>query len=334
MVARLRNFLRFVHVRFCFHLRSARELHVLCGYLNLRSVGSACQWIAIRHRVRAELLDQDRQFSEQPLSVALSAPGPILHVLLPRHSQYGGMVRLIIFLEGLRRMEAGPILQTCDWAGQLRRRIWDVGGRSLHRHKCISTTLLPSRTGVRLQPTPAAASSGLLYYPDSSRPLRRPESSSVRTGSLPGCQFYGNGRLRDLVRSVALAITHRPSQPWPCLSCNLLCRVEQLDVTGNAQPRCAILPILEVATNTRHCSIGRDNSVEHYSARRSPPAADWWIRSHGKGKEAGAGALCRLDADCNPMGICEQEIDFPWALIPNSDDSGEDATPFLLRFLL
>ena len=79
-------------------------------------------------------LHQDRQFSEQPLSVALSAPESIPHVLLPRHSQHGGTVRLTIFLYGLRRKDAGPILQHGDSSGKFRRRIWGIGGRSLHRH--------------------------------------------------------------------------------------------------------------------------------------------------------------------------------------------------------
>ena len=58
---------------------------MLCWYFNVGSVGGACQWVAIRHRVRSELLHKDGQFSEQPLSVALSAPESIPHVLLPRH---------------------------------------------------------------------------------------------------------------------------------------------------------------------------------------------------------------------------------------------------------
>ena len=47
-----------------------------------------------------------------------------------------------------------------------------------------------------------------------------------------------------------------------------------------------------------------------------------------------ADTSCRLDADRNSMGICEQEVDFPWALIPNSDTLGEYVIPFLPRFLL
>ena len=47
-----------------------------------------------------------------------------------------------------------------------------------------------------------------------------------------------------------------------------------------------------------------------------------------------ADALCCLGADCVLVGVNEQEIDSPWASIPNSDEPTEDATPFLPRFLL
>ena len=151
-----------------------------------------CQWRAIRHRVRSELLHQDRQFSEQNLSVALSAPESVLHVLLSRHSQHGDMVRPTLLLYGLRRMDAGPILRTGDWSGKLRRRMWDIGGRSLHRHRGLSSTLPPSRTGVRWQPTPAAAATDQLHCPDSSRLVRRP-NSAVGQGSPSPIVYLGPG---------------------------------------------------------------------------------------------------------------------------------------------
>ena len=46
-------------------------------------------------------------------------------------------------------------------------------------------------------------------------------------------------------------------------------------MTGNTQLGCAILPILEAATSSRYCNIGRDDSGERFSARRSPPAHTW-----------------------------------------------------------
>ena len=102
-------------------------------------------------------------------------------------SQHGGMVRLTIFLCGLRRKEAGPILQTGDWSRKLRRRIWDIGGRSLHRHRGLSTTLPPSRTGVRLQPTPAAAATDQLYV------LTRPTGARCELGLLPVVNIMETG---------------------------------------------------------------------------------------------------------------------------------------------
>ena len=34
------------------------------------------------------------------------------------------------------------------------------------------------------------------------------------------------------------------------------------------------------------------------------------------------------------MDICEQEIGFPWVLVPNNDELDADAAPFQPRFLL
>ena len=50
--------------------------------------------------VRSGLFHQDRQFSLQLFSVAMSAPEAIPQVLLPRHSQHAGVVQLAIFLSG------------------------------------------------------------------------------------------------------------------------------------------------------------------------------------------------------------------------------------------
>ena len=93
--------------------------------------------------------------------------------------------------------ERAQFFNTGNRSGKLRRRIWDIGGRTLHRHRSLSTTLLPARTGVCMQPTPRRSSRGL---------VRRAESSSVRAGSPRRCRYYGKGCLRDLVRSVELAV--------------------------------------------------------------------------------------------------------------------------------
>ena len=77
------------------------------------------------------------------------------------------------------------------WFGKHRRRIWDIVGRSLHRYRGPPTTPPPARIGVHLQPNPFAAATDQLYC------------SSVRAGSR---QYFGNGRVRDLVRSVALTV--------------------------------------------------------------------------------------------------------------------------------
>ena len=97
----------------------------------------------------------------------------------------------------LRRLGAGPILQTSDWSGKLWPRIWDVGRRSLHRHRPpqqprISYTILTQ-----------------------SRLVRRLDSSSMRAGSPPSCQYDGNGRVRDLV-------TCHPPHPGGCHQLKIL----------------------------------------------------------------------------------------------------------------
>ena len=126
----------------------------------------ACQWVAIRHRVRSELLHVDRQFGEQSLSMALSAPGSVLHVLLPRHSPDGGMVRLTIFLYAQNGSRP------------------DSSNRLLVRKALV--------TNMGYWRTIAASTQGL--------------STTVIACTL-GCQYCGgNGRLRDLLRSVALVV--------------------------------------------------------------------------------------------------------------------------------
>ena len=66
--------------------------------------------------------------ASKPFLWPLSAPNSILYVVLPRHSRHDGLVRLTIFLYGLRRLDASLILQTGDWSGKLWRRMWDIGG--------------------------------------------------------------------------------------------------------------------------------------------------------------------------------------------------------------
>ena len=190
MVARARTFLGFfVNIRFCFHLPSARELDVLCWYFNLRSVGGACQWVAIRYRVRSEqTLQRATPFCSIP------------RVLLPGHSQHGGMVRLTIFLHVLRRIYAGPILQTGDWSGKVPTNLgyWRTIAASTQESFDNATSFA---NWCSLAGNPAAAATDQLHHPDSSRLVRRPDSS-VQAGSPPSCQYDGN----DLVTSVALAV--------------------------------------------------------------------------------------------------------------------------------
>ena len=109
---------------------------------------------------------------------------------------------------------------------------------------------------------------------------------------------------RSLVQE--LIFTHRPCRPRLRLSGNFLC-----------------------------VCLGPCQAVCLKAASCSRPRADWWSGSRGKRKRSWtADAPCRLDADCVLVGDSEQEIDSPWALIPDSDEPTEDAKPFLPRFLL
>ena len=74
----------------------------------------------------------------------------------------------------------------------------------MHRHRGLSRTLPPARVGDCLQPTPAAAATNQLRYPDSSRLVCREDSSSLRSGS----------PRENLVRSVvARVVSGKPFVP-------------------------------------------------------------------------------------------------------------------------
>ena len=85
----------------------------------------------------------------------------------PQHLQDGGMGQLNISFHGLGRAEASLVLQKGCWRGKLRRRVRNLGGRTLHRHRCLSRTLPPARVSVCLQPSPAAAATNQFHFPDS-----------------------------------------------------------------------------------------------------------------------------------------------------------------------
>ena len=76
-----------------------------------------------------------------------------------------------------------------NWTRKLGRRVRDLGGRLMHRHGSLPTTLSRARAGVRLQPAPAAAPQSQPYCLVSSRlALRGP----MRTGSLPSHEGQGD----------------------------------------------------------------------------------------------------------------------------------------------
>ena len=67
-----------------------------------------------------------------------------------------------ILLHRLNRAEASPVLPSCRWRGKLRQRIWNFGGRTMYRHRCLPTALPPARAGVCLQRSTANAATDQL----------------------------------------------------------------------------------------------------------------------------------------------------------------------------
>ena len=75
--------------------------------------------------------------SGEPFFLALSTPSSSLLAPQRQHFQYGGMGRLCILRHGLGRAAASLVLQRGCLRGSaqnLRRRVWNSGGRTMHRH--------------------------------------------------------------------------------------------------------------------------------------------------------------------------------------------------------
>ena len=81
VVARVRIILGFLCTSYFLLNFPVRESFTcFVGFFNVVSEGGACRWDAIRHRVRSEVKLQDREFTMQLLSVALSASKSIPYV--------------------------------------------------------------------------------------------------------------------------------------------------------------------------------------------------------------------------------------------------------------
>ena len=92
---------------------------------------------------------------------------------------------------GRSTQDTAPVLQGSDRDGRLGGRIWDRGGRPMHRHWNLQA---PSRAriGVRLQPAPAAAPPDQPYHSDSSL-VCRSRSGPLRAGTPPSHHDRGVG---------------------------------------------------------------------------------------------------------------------------------------------
>ena len=186
-----------VYLRFHFHLHSAREQHVLWWYFNLRSV---C--VVPASGLRSDIVCAQGCFVRTDSSARKSflwrsvLQVPVCLSLPPQHSQLAEWTESTSRSLTGTECEASPVLQRGCWFGKLWRRTCDFGGRSMHRHTCFPTTLPPLRIGVRLQPTPAGAAADQLFYPDSSRLVRRTRNSALRNWSPSSCPDNGGGGAR------------------------------------------------------------------------------------------------------------------------------------------
>ena len=122
------------------------------------------------------------------------------------------------------RVEASSILQRCcrrkDPATSLG--IW----RTISASTQVSFKNATSCTSwCSRQPTPAAAATNQLRYPDSSQLVRREDSSSMKSGPLPSCRDNGGGCARDLMRLVARFCSSEPfvSRQQVVLVLELIC---------------------------------------------------------------------------------------------------------------
>ena len=71
-----------------------------------------------------------------------------------------------------------------------------------------------------------------------------------------------------------IIFAHCPYFPQPCLRGNLLCRADWLCLRRIAGCECAILPIQEIATNSKCSVCDQANSGERTTARRSLAAPE------------------------------------------------------------
>ena len=143
--------------------------------------------------------------------------------------RYGGLGRLDISFRDLDRSEASPVLQRDCWSGKLWRQIWDLGGRSMHRHRVFQRRYFFHEFGYRLQPTPAAAAADQLRCANSSRLVAVRAAARCETGFLPAPRTMG--RVRVCSGKVAPLGSSKPfvSRQQVVLVLPLICESDALE---------------------------------------------------------------------------------------------------------
>ena len=133
----------------------------------------------IRQRVRPQWLWQRGQNPH----ATHCAQGRVQSLVVLAPSQHGATPQLFTPHGGRSTQDSAQVLQSSDRVGKLGGRIWDLGGRPMHRHRSLRAPLSRARVGVRLQPAPAAAPPDQPYYPDSSRLVCRSRSGPMLVGT-------------------------------------------------------------------------------------------------------------------------------------------------------
>ena len=155
-----------------------------------------------------------RAFRMQNFPESPSAQESIPSDRPPTASQHGAMFQLAIILDGLCRLDAGPILQSGDWPGKLRRRIFRSWKTIVASTQECSNNAISYTNWCLLAVNPATPT-------DSSRLVRLPDSSSMRAGSPPGVrQHRGDGSTRVLVRTVVPEMRSNKLFLWRLQACS------------------------------------------------------------------------------------------------------------------
>ena len=247
--------------------------------------------------------------TEPPIATH-SAQGWVQFLVVSATSQHGATHQLFAPDGGRSTQDTAPVLQSSDRVGKLRARIWDLGGRPMHRDRSLPASLPRARGGLRLQPVPAAAPPDQPYHPDSSRLVCCLRSVPVRAGTPPSHPDPGvrNPSVLALIRAFdavvrcTLGFARRPligvkvlvlplgdskDKTWVCARRTVFCLPPSVLSSRFSQARCSAVLCLLVP-------------IMPWKRKRC------WT----------ADALCPLDSSVTPQYDSELDLGSPEALIP------------------